>query len=442
MPTNTYVALQTVEIPSATSTITFNSIPATYTDLVVVLAYRTTNNDYISMRVNNLSSSIYSFTQMFGTGSTAGSARIASQTEATFEATPVAPGINNAIIHFQNYSNTAINKSYLLRSNDSAATVRAIVGLIQTTNAINRLDFYVAGTFAVGTTVSLYGIAAQPVPTAKATGGTITYGADGYTYHTFTSTGAFTPNQSLTCDYLVVGGGGSGGGGASGAGGAGGAGGFRTSDDASPISVTAQAYTITIGSGGPAQTLNSVGANGTASTFSSISASGGGAGGYSGNGGNGGSGGGAGPAGTNNVYYNGGTGNAGGYTPVEGYAGGQNYIYAGSTNWVAGGGGGASAVGQNGAQNADGNGGAGRTSSLSSALYGSTTRYAGGGGGGAWNSSASGSAGGLGGGGNGGKGVVVGTNGTINTGGGGGGGGQDRAGGSGGSGIVIIRYTS
>ena len=51
---------------------------------------------------------------------------------------------------------------------------------------------------------------------AKATGGTIT--TDGtYWFHTFTSSGTFTPTQSLTADMVVVAGGGGGGGGGRGA---------------------------------------------------------------------------------------------------------------------------------------------------------------------------------------------------------------------------------
>ena len=71
-------------------------------------------------------------------------------------------------------------------------------------------------------------------PVSVATGGTITY-SGGYTIHTFTGNGTFTPNSSMNVEYLVVGGGG-GGGYYYGSGGGGG--GFQTGT----LTVTAQAY--------------------------------------------------------------------------------------------------------------------------------------------------------------------------------------------------------
>lgn len=155
---STYTPIATAQGTGSSSTISFTSIPSTYTDIVAVLTFQTTSGNYINFRVNNLSTSIYSFTQLYGTGSAAGSARVTGQTESLFEATPTSPNVSNAIIHFQNYSNTTTNKSYLLRSNDSTATVRAIAGMIQLTSAINRIDFN-SGTFTSATQITLYGIA-------------------------------------------------------------------------------------------------------------------------------------------------------------------------------------------------------------------------------------------------------------------------------------------
>ncbi len=248
----------------------------------------------------------------------------------------------------------------------------------------------------------------------SATGGTITTSGS-YRIHTFTSSGTFTPNGSLSTEYLVVAGGGAGAGdGSTNKGnGGGGAGGMRTGTG---FSVTAQAYTITVGAGGVgASSANRV--SGSDSTFSSITSTGGGGGGYYSN--------------TAGAY--GGSGGGGGADSGGGgnYVSGQGQAGAAGTSNQGGGGGGAGEAG-----NTDGTGQGG--DGVASSISGSSVTYAGGGGGSAQGGTAR--AGGDGGGGDSGS---AGVSGTANT--GGGGGAQVNNGGSsgsGGSGIVIIRYVT
>ena len=300
-----------------------------------------------------------------------------------------------------------------------------------------------------------------------ATGGTIsTSGND--KIHTFTGPGTFTVSAVGTCaannvvSHVIVAGGAGGGYGC--AGGGGGAGGFRevkspvTPYTASPldgypsspnrVTVTAQAYPITVGAGGAAGTgpagSSAQGSAGVNSVFSSITSAGGGGGGGSPPAGvNGGSGGGgghnAGP---------GGSGNTPPVSPAQGQNGAASDPIAGpAPSDAGGGGGGATAAGTPGPTNHTG--GAGATSSINA----TPTAYAGGGGGtNRCSGTAPDTAGGSGGGGRGGFGPrpgpvpeSTGVAGTANTGGGGGGGtssspGTNQPGGAGGSGIVIIRY--
>lgn len=135
-----------------------------------------------------------------------------------------------------------------------------------------------------------------------------------------TKTGTVTPNFDASINYLVVAGGGGGGRGASGYYGAGGgAGGYRSG----LLNFAKNTlYTVSVGAGGLySDTDNNPGTAGTSSTLGSITTSGGGGGSsQTGAAGVGGSGGGG-------SYINnptGAAGNAGGYTPVEGYAG-ANY---------------------------------------------------------------------------------------------------------------------
>jgi len=221
---------------------------------------------------------------------------------------------------------------------------------------------------------------------------------------------------------LVIGGGGSGG---NGGGGGGGAGGYQYNDS---YALTAQTYTVTVGTGGAAQTSsNTKGNNGNNSVFGTITANGGGGGGAYNNqaGNNGGSGGGGGGAES--------TGGAGG-TGSQGSNGGTGGV--GAPNYKGGGGGGATSAGTSGAT--VGTGGNGTANSIT----GTSVTYAGGGGGSA-NTAAAGGEGGTGGGGAGGNAPsnaanpgVAGTDGL----GGGGGGGVGTSSGKGGSGVVIISY--
>jgi len=431
MPTNTYVALDKVTVGTATPSITFSSIPATYTDLVIVTDFAlSASNQYANyVQVNGDTGNNYSRTILYGTGATAGSARQSNNPSFYFGTwIEDMDTTDRAVttIFFNNYSNTTTFKTALGRYNVASKEVGAGVGTWRNTAAITSINLATSGNFAVGSTFSLYGISAIGGVTPKATGGTVTSDST-YWYHTFEMSGNFVPNQSLSCDYLVVAGGG---GGASDGGGGGGAGGFRTG---SSFSVTAQNYPVLVGGGGRGAVAGqNQGVAGSDSIFSTITSTGGGRGSIAQNAGTGGSGGGAGGS------FTGGAGNTPSTSPSQGSNGGNGF--GGGGIYGSGGGGGASAAGGTGTTSVAGNGGNGTASSIS----GTSVTYAGGGGGGAYQASTF-ATGGTGGGGNAGAngGNNPGGNGTQGLGGGGGGNHYQTAstvGGNGGSGIVIVRY--
>lgn len=255
-------------------------------------------------------------------------------------------------------------------------------------------------------------------------GGTVTI-ANGYRYHTFSTSGTLsvTSGYNPSANVLIVAGGGSGGGYGTNGGGGGGAGGYRNQT----VSLTTNSYSIVIGAGG-APISGAIGNNGNDSSAFSFTSLGGGAGGRSGAAGaSGGSGGG------NGRDF---TGTPASGTSGQGYAGG---IAGGTAYGGGGGGGGAGAVGFNGGS--DNTSRAGTLSQGGVGLQWLDNNYYAGGGGGAWESAGTPAPGGLGGGGSGSlsSGGTQATSGTANTG-GGGGGGQNSNGGTGGSGIVIVRY--
>ena len=429
MPAN-YVLLERIELNASAASVTFSNIPQSgYTDLKLVMSGRSSRAnaaDDVKIQFNGTTTN-YSDRYLLGNGASASSGSGASTGIYNLivpASTATASTFSNNSVYIPNYlssNNKSVSIDVVTENNATTAYANLVAGLWSNSAAISSITLTPDnGSFVQYSTFSLYGLAAvgtTPVIAPKASGGNIDF--DGtYWIHTFNTTGAFVPQTSLSCDYLVVAGGGGGGADASGnqGGGGGGAGAMLTGS----TSFATTSYTVTVGAGG-AGSLNNVGSQGGSSTVSSITATGGGFGGYNtGSGGNGGSGGGAGG-------YGSGTG---GTATTGGNAGGNAAVGR------AGGGGGASAAGGIGGNGAGGNGSA-------SSITGSSVTYAGGGGAGATNTS---NVGGTGGGGTGARSSGLRASaGTVNTGGGGGGGNwyivsdPDQSA-AGGSGIVIIRY--
>lgn len=457
MPTNTYVALDTTTLVTATPSITFSNISQEYTDLVLVanIAQEAGNNS-LRYRFNNDSGSNYSATYLIGNGSNPSSNREPNITSAYVATTGSTTLETNFILHIMNYSNSTTYKTAIGRGNRASAETDATVGLWRNTAAITTISFalgsgFPTNNFAANSTFSLYGIKSwSDEVSPKATGGYVSEDSS-YWYHTFPFSSTFTPNQSLTADYLVVGGGG----GAGPYGGGGGAGGFRTFTSQSLTANTD--YTVVVGAGGLGSGTSSTGgSNGTASSFNGSTA------GFGGGGGSGETSSAAGfGKGQNGGATNGSGGGSGYFVTTGGTGDGTGGNGGGginNTGYPSGGGGGASA---NGASASGKNGGAGGNGTYTAISGGAATGlgqlsggnyyFAGGGGGGAGNPVGSGvgtaGTGGLGGGGNGGQFLISnGSNATANTGGGGGGAGGTTVGnvlatgGNGGSGVVIVRY--
>jgi hypothetical protein len=451
MPTTMQlIAKQTVGAGGVAS-VTFSSIPQTFTDLKVLISARDTVDNQASIRFNS-STTGYSNIRLQGTGSVA-----QSTTDSSTSKGIIAYGVNqtssrpantfgNSEVYIPNYAGST-NKSFssdgVEENNGTTAYSKLFAGLLSNTAAITSITLSAEGIFEELSEFTLYGISnsttTQNPTTPSAIGGDVITTDGTYWYHTFLYSGTFTPLKALTCDYLVVAGGAGGGGGVANTyqAGGGGAGGMRCTVTATGGSgsletglslISGTAYVATVGSGGAGGPggSNTYGTNGANSIFATITSLGGGGGGSGENGQNGGSGGGA---GINTKTF--GTGNS-----SQGFNGGSAF----STNNTAGGGGGASAVGQSAPNDTNGGaGGAGRATSIS----GSSITYAGGGGGGVWANARTGGLGGTGGGGAGGS-QSNGTNGTANLGGGGGGAaatsGSGYAGGNGGSGIIVVRY--
>jgi hypothetical protein len=161
---NTYEAIATQTLGSAAASVTFSSIPSTYTDLVLVCNLISTSaTANIVATVNGDTGNNYSQTYLSGDGSAANSARNSNIGSMNFVWTggSLNNTVGNAIIQFMNYSNTVTNKTVLARYNVAAGEATATVNLWRNTAAINSITVSTtSNTWATGTTVSLYGIKA------------------------------------------------------------------------------------------------------------------------------------------------------------------------------------------------------------------------------------------------------------------------------------------
>jgi hypothetical protein len=176
---STYEPIATTTLGSAAGTIDFTNISQAYTDIVAIASVRSNGaTNWFTARWGNNSydsGSNYSLTGLFARRNGSNSAeefgserRTNSTSIAPYTDMPAATStFGTAIFHFQNYSNTATFKNILYRYNGLSSSNYAYAGteasavLWRNTAAINQIRFYInANDLAVGTTVTLYGIAA------------------------------------------------------------------------------------------------------------------------------------------------------------------------------------------------------------------------------------------------------------------------------------------
>lgn len=163
-------AIASSTLGSATTTVTFSSIPSTYDDLYLVM-HVDGNASGAQPRLrlnNNATASAYSSSTLTGDGSTVSSYRYPTGTAAYMEIVPgTASATSNftmsVVCHIQNYANTSYNKTVLARAaNDKngSGDTSLVVGLFHSTAAVNRLDIVCPSpqAFDVGSVFALYGI--------------------------------------------------------------------------------------------------------------------------------------------------------------------------------------------------------------------------------------------------------------------------------------------
>lgn len=166
----TYVAIATVTVGSGgASSISFSSIPSTYTDLVLKISARTNtySNQWqdIQFSLNGGSySTNWSFKAIYGTGSAAGSEEFSNSSFSLVNSsTATASTFGNLEIYIPNYYSAtvkSISADTATENNATRALLYMSAALFNTSTQISSIEFKpaTAVNFAQYSTATLYGI--------------------------------------------------------------------------------------------------------------------------------------------------------------------------------------------------------------------------------------------------------------------------------------------
>lgn len=165
---SSYELIQSVLVATNGGNVDIQNIPQTYNHLQVRFTARAANaqseSDFI-IRPNGVATSIYSFHDLAGLGSTVISRNATSQNLIRLRRIPADNMTANifagGVIDILDYSNT--EKFTTLRAfvgfhGDLSSQININSGLFQSTDAVTRLVCFSDGNFKAGTRVSLYGI--------------------------------------------------------------------------------------------------------------------------------------------------------------------------------------------------------------------------------------------------------------------------------------------
>lgn len=166
----TYEPIATTTLSSPAASISFSSIPQTYTDLVVIANLRSSDSrsggQSVVFRMNGDSGNNYSKTGVYGSGSSVASFRQSNvsciELSCTMNGTTAGVYAQN-ITNVMGYSSTNTFKSVLSRINtETAGYVSAEIGLYRSTSAITSMSFTEPSglNWVTGCSVTIYGIKA------------------------------------------------------------------------------------------------------------------------------------------------------------------------------------------------------------------------------------------------------------------------------------------
>jgi hypothetical protein len=163
---NTMTLIASSTVASSQNSITFSSIPATYTDLCLLYSARVDNSGNVQYDVGwtfNGSSYTYSSKRIQAVGSSASSASESTITSRVDSTGATASTFGNGQLYIPNYAgsnNKSLSIDEVAENNGTNAWLSMYAGLISTTSAISSITGTVitSNNFLANSTFYLYGI--------------------------------------------------------------------------------------------------------------------------------------------------------------------------------------------------------------------------------------------------------------------------------------------
>ena len=159
MPTPTYTLIDSRTLTSSTSSVTFNSLPQTYGDLIIIYSGKTTGSTGQLKWSYNNSTVGYEMINMEGSGGNTRSA-LATQDHiyVSYDYSELSDYGEMAQIQVMDYTATDKKSPTLIRGGRPTAGVSASVALQNGTSAISSIEFESSTPLAIGSAFHIYGI--------------------------------------------------------------------------------------------------------------------------------------------------------------------------------------------------------------------------------------------------------------------------------------------
>ena len=160
---STYTPIATTTLGSAAASVSFSSL-GSYTDLVLISNFQSNAGSVtqLQMYFNGGSTGAYSYTRIYGDGTSAASSRATTGDNIQGIGIIDPSAWNTNIANVMNYANTTTQKTVIARTNSSGTYLGAYVLQWNQTSAITSLTVNIlnGASFSIGSTFTLYGIAA------------------------------------------------------------------------------------------------------------------------------------------------------------------------------------------------------------------------------------------------------------------------------------------
>jgi hypothetical protein len=160
--TGTYTLIASTTLSTTANSIVFSSIPATYTDLILVTnaQCQTSNGQGMYLNYNADGANNYSHTVLYGNGTSSLSSRASAGTKTAIGNIDTG-NYNTCIVNIQDYANTTTYKTHISKCAAPANYVLSYTGLWRSTAAISTITIVLdTQPFNSGSNFKLYGIEA------------------------------------------------------------------------------------------------------------------------------------------------------------------------------------------------------------------------------------------------------------------------------------------